>query len=183
MDLFAEIAAANEAGRPVYLKGADLVGANLRGACLWLANLVGADLRGADLGEANLQGANLQGANLRGADLRGANLVGTDFRGANLLGAIGVLVVEGLPSGPVLAVPTYEGWLIEQGCYGPVPIDTYRAMVEGDAWPMSNAHEQKLRRPALLALVDMLSAHATANPEIFEELVEMWAETDRGRFC
>jgi hypothetical protein len=44
---------------------------------LYGANLLGANLRGADL-----YGANLYGANLRGADLYGANLYGADLRGA-----------------------------------------------------------------------------------------------------
>ena len=56
---------------------ADLCGADLRGADLYIANLRGADLRGA-----NLYGANLRGADLRGADLYIANLRGADLRGA-----------------------------------------------------------------------------------------------------
>ena len=48
---------------------ADLCGADLRGA-----NLRGADLCGADLRDANLRGANLYGADLRDADLYGADL-------------------------------------------------------------------------------------------------------------
>ena len=74
------------------LYGADLRGANLREADLYEANLYGADLREADLYGANLYGANLyeanlRGANLCGANLRGANLYGADLRGANLRGA------------------------------------------------------------------------------------------------
>ncbi|EPY6129098.1 pentapeptide repeat-containing protein [Salmonella enterica subsp. enterica serovar Bareilly] len=66
---------------------ADLCGANLRGADLRGADLCGANLRGADLRGADLCGANLRGANLRGADLRGADLYGADLCGANLYGA------------------------------------------------------------------------------------------------
>ena len=74
------------------LYGADLRGANLREADLYEANLYGANLREADLYGANLYGANLyeanlRGANLCGANLRGANLYGADLRGANLRGA------------------------------------------------------------------------------------------------
>ncbi|EAR0767690.1 pentapeptide repeat-containing protein [Salmonella enterica] len=69
------------------LCGADLRGADLRDADLFGANLCGADLRGADLRDADLFGADLLGANLRGANLRGANLCGANLRGANLCGA------------------------------------------------------------------------------------------------
>src|SRR5262245_14425370 len=47
----------------------------------------GADLRGADLRGAYLHGADLRGAYLHGADLRGAYLHGADLRGAYLHGA------------------------------------------------------------------------------------------------
>ncbi|EDR9233218.1 pentapeptide repeat-containing protein [Salmonella enterica subsp. enterica serovar Javiana] len=73
--------------RGANLRGADLYGANLRGADLRGADLYGANLRGADLRGADLYGANLRGADLRGANLRGANLYGANLRGANLYGA------------------------------------------------------------------------------------------------
>lgn len=66
------------------LSGANLYGADLRGANLCNANLYGADLRGADLCGADLYGANLRGADLCGANLRNANLCGADLRNANL---------------------------------------------------------------------------------------------------
>ncbi|WP_372411384.1 pentapeptide repeat-containing protein [Streptomyces luteireticuli] len=51
------------------------------------ANLMGAKLRGADLNGANLRGAYLIAADLRDADLRSADLIGADLRDANLSGA------------------------------------------------------------------------------------------------
>ncbi|EIL7178883.1 pentapeptide repeat-containing protein [Salmonella enterica] len=69
------------------LRGANLRGANLRGANLYGANLRGADLCGANLYGANLRGADLCDANLRGADLCDANLRGADLCDANLCGA------------------------------------------------------------------------------------------------
>ena len=83
----AEQGKSNLRGADLY--GADLRGANLRGADLYGAdlrgaNLYGADLRGADLREANLYGANLYGANLDGADLRGANLYGANLDGEKI---------------------------------------------------------------------------------------------------
>lgn len=51
------------------------------------ADLIGAKLKGADLRGANLRGAFLIAADLRGADLRAADLIGADFRDADLRGA------------------------------------------------------------------------------------------------
>ncbi|MBY8879240.1 pentapeptide repeat-containing protein [Actinacidiphila acidipaludis] len=87
LDVAAERAAVNEvllrAGelvrraavrRPRNRRGADLVGARMRGV----------DLRGADLRGACLIGADLRDADLRSADLIGADLRDTDLRGADL---------------------------------------------------------------------------------------------------
>ncbi|MEO8955967.1 MAG: pentapeptide repeat-containing protein [Ktedonobacteraceae bacterium] len=51
------------------------------------ADLIGAKLKGADLRGTNLRGAYLIGTDLRGADLRMADLIGADFRDADLRGA------------------------------------------------------------------------------------------------
>jgi len=94
------------------MEGAQLAGADLRGARLRNASLAGADLRGAHLGgadlayislagaklwsaqlnQAALMGANLRNADVGSADLSGANLTyavlkGADLTGANLAGA------------------------------------------------------------------------------------------------
>lgn len=68
-----------QSGKPLYL-----VGANLSGADLVSANLSGADLRTSDLSHADLYGANLSGANLFGAYLLGADLRQADLRDADL---------------------------------------------------------------------------------------------------
>jgi uncharacterized protein YjbI with pentapeptide repeats len=60
-------------------RGADLIGAKLKGTDLRGANLRGAYLIGADLRGANLRMADLTGADFRDADLRGANLTGSIF--------------------------------------------------------------------------------------------------------
>ena len=65
-----------EGGHRLDLRGADLIGANLKGADLRGAYLIGANLRGADLICADLIDANLRGAYLGGAYLSGANLRG-----------------------------------------------------------------------------------------------------------
>jgi uncharacterized protein YjbI with pentapeptide repeats len=76
---------------PLWLFGADLSwaylrGANLASANLGSANLLGTSLNGANLSKANLMGACLNGADLRGADLRGASLHWVLLEKANLSG-------------------------------------------------------------------------------------------------
>ncbi|GAB6930307.1 pentapeptide repeat-containing protein [Paenibacillus sp. JCM 10914] len=51
------------------------------------ADLIGAKLKGADLRFANLRGAYLIAADLRNADLRSADLIGADFRDTDVRGA------------------------------------------------------------------------------------------------
>ena len=75
------------------LREKSLVGANLRGAGLFLAILEGANLQGAEFGgaflrRANLRAANLQNADFWGANLHGARLQGADLRGAHLLSSV-----------------------------------------------------------------------------------------------
>jgi len=82
----------------VDLSSADLDGANLSNAKLYMADLGGASLRGANLTEAILCGAKLSGAELinvslsnarlDGAHLNMANLTQADLTGANLRGAM-----------------------------------------------------------------------------------------------
>lgn len=70
----------NSSGRRKnYGRGADLIGAKLRGADLRGANLRGAFLIAADLRDADLRGADLIGADFRDADLQGADLTGSIF--------------------------------------------------------------------------------------------------------
>lgn len=73
-----ELVRAGVPGRKKSRRGADLIGAKLKGA----------DLRGADLRGAYLIAADLRGADLRAADLIGADLRDADLRGADLTGAI-----------------------------------------------------------------------------------------------
>ncbi|GGL49618.1 pentapeptide repeat-containing protein [Planomonospora parontospora] len=72
-------AGAGAGGRRKDRRGADLIGARLKGTDLRGANLRGAYLIGADLRGADLRTADLIGADLRDADLRGADLTGSVF--------------------------------------------------------------------------------------------------------
>jgi len=77
---------------PVWLLGAHLGAAHLKGVQLWKAHLEGADLHrahleGANLHEARLEGANLQRARLEGARLGAASLEGANLQRARLEGA------------------------------------------------------------------------------------------------
>ncbi|MEU3344659.1 pentapeptide repeat-containing protein [Streptomyces sp. NPDC006700] len=67
-------------GKPKDRRGADLIGARLKGA-----DLRGASLRGACLIAADLTGADPRDADLIGADLRNANLTDADLTGAFFL--------------------------------------------------------------------------------------------------
>ncbi|WP_329415904.1 pentapeptide repeat-containing protein [Streptomyces sp. NBC_00704] len=75
-----ELARAGVPGRRKDRRGADLVGARLKGA-----DLRGANLRGACLIAADLTGANLRRADLIGADLRDTDLTDADLSGAFFL--------------------------------------------------------------------------------------------------
>jgi uncharacterized protein YjbI with pentapeptide repeats len=81
-------------GAIIYLRGAELSGANLSNTNLFRANLSNTNLFRANLSIASLMGADLRGADLTGADLffatlSDAKLSYADLRGANLKGAIG----------------------------------------------------------------------------------------------
>jgi uncharacterized protein YjbI with pentapeptide repeats len=69
------------------LRGATVVGADLRGADLRAARLAGADLGMADMREANLSGAYLLGTDLHEARLGRADISGAYLRVANLSNA------------------------------------------------------------------------------------------------
>jgi uncharacterized protein YjbI with pentapeptide repeats len=89
-----DVAAHRDRVNPLLLRTSELVRAgmpgrkNRRGADLIGARLRGADLRGADLRGAYLIAADLRNADLRAADLIGADLRDADLRGADLTGAI-----------------------------------------------------------------------------------------------
>jgi hypothetical protein len=66
---------------------ADLAGAHLEGAALYVAHLEAARLPGAHLEGTDLSGADLKGVDLHRADLKGADLTAAHLEKANLVGA------------------------------------------------------------------------------------------------
>lgn len=88
-----------------YGRGADLIGAKLRGADLRGANLRGAYLIAADLRDADLRMADLIGADFRDADLRGADLTGSIFLTQSQLNAAKGDAATKLP--PTFTRPTH----------------------------------------------------------------------------
>jgi len=95
------------------------------------ANLEGANLYGADLRGANLEGANLYGADLRGADLEGANLYGADLEGIKLIGKTPIIQIApiGSDGGCLLAYRTDQGVYMQRGCFFGIR-DKFAAAVE-----------------------------------------------------
>ena len=97
---------------PVYLQGAVLADANLKGAILEKADLAEAILKNADL-----EGADLRNADLRAAVLEGASLMDTDLSYADLSRATGIAEEELDKYARSLAGATmpngqkYEDWL------------------------------------------------------------------------
>ncbi|MFJ1704669.1 pentapeptide repeat-containing protein [Kitasatospora sp. NPDC088346] len=94
-----ELVRAGYPGRRKDRRGADLIGARLKGADLRGANLRGAYLIGADLRGADLRAADLIGADLRDTDLRGADLTGSIFLTQSQLNAARGDAATGLPDG------------------------------------------------------------------------------------
>jgi pentapeptide repeat protein len=78
----------------VFLTGADLCSADLRGLDLSKTILTGANLRKALLQQSDLTNASFLNADLRSAGLSGANLTAAEFIGANLKQAYGLTAAQ-----------------------------------------------------------------------------------------
>ncbi|MGC9994147.1 MAG: toll/interleukin-1 receptor domain-containing protein [Terriglobia bacterium] len=119
-----------------YLREANLVGADLRGAWLWGANLREAVLRQADLREADIVGAYLRGADLGEADLTEAIIGGTAFADNDLSGVKGLATVEHLSPSTIGIDTIYKskGNIPEvflRGCGVPEDFITYMRSLVG----------------------------------------------------
>lgn len=178
------------------LRGSDLRYSNLSGATLTRANLDRARLSGSDLRDAIFCEANLRAATLRYADLSSAyvyrtNLRYTDLRHANLSGVdlydadiryaqLTGLLIDGLPSGHLIFIPTPEGWSLTIGCWEGTPDELREMIAKDEGWPEARGREVALRRPMLEAMADACDSYAAANPDAVAEVktaAERWKET------
>ena len=191
--------------RYMNLTGADFTGSNLAGADLRFSNMSGAQfvrasLRRARLSVTNLRDANFYGADLEGATLRYADLSSaymyrtdlrrTDLRHANLYDVdlydadiryaqLTGLLIDGLPSGHLIFIPTYEGWSLTIGCWEGTTDELREMIAKDEGWPEARGKEISLRRPMLEAMADACDSYAAANPEAVEEVktaVNRWQE-------
>lgn len=157
------------------LRRATLNYADLYRTCLFRADLREADFIGANLFRADLYRADLRSANLRDADLRDADLSYTVLTGANFVG----LVLDGLPSGRLVFIPTPEGWHLTIGCWDGTT-DELRAMIAKDeGWPSAEGEEITVRRPMLEAAADMCDSYTAANPHAVADMksaADRWKE-------
>lgn len=69
------------------------------------------------------------------------------------------LYLSGLESGPVNMFRTADGYHLSIGCWMG-STDDLREMIAGDVWPVAEPPQQEERRPALMALADMVDAIA-----------------------
>lgn len=187
--------------RDTKLRSADLADSNLTGAKMSLADLSDADLRRAtfnyadlyrtclfraDLREADFIGANLFRADLYRADLRSADLHGANLRdadlsytvltGANFVG----LVLDGLPSGRLVFIPTPEGWHLTIGCWDGTTDELRERIAKDEGWPSAEGEEITVRRPMLEAAADMCDSYAASHPHAVADMksaADRWKES------
>lgn len=156
---------------------ADLRRARMSGSALRDANFYGADLGGATLRYVDLRGAYLYRADLRNADLRHANLYGVDLYDADLRYAqLTGLLIDGLPSGHLIFIPTHEGWHLTIGCWEGTTEELREMIAKDEGWPEARGKEISMRRPMLEAMADACEAYAAAHPDA---LTEARAAADR----
>lgn len=162
------------------LSDLDLFGIDLRGADLTRTNLRGSNLRSADLACTNMSGADMRGANLRNAVLLYANLNRADMTCANLSDAflegsdlrdavLPGLLLDGLPAGRLIFIPTSEGWRLAINCWEGTTDNLRERMDEEEGFAM--------HRPTLSVAVDMCDAFAAAQPDAVAEVraaAEKW---------
>lgn len=179
----ADLADSNLTGAKMSL--ADLSDADLRRAtfnyadlyrtCLFRADLREADFIGANLFRADLYRADMRSADLHGANLRDADLSYTVLTGANFVG----LVLDGLPSGRLVFIPTPEGWQLNIGCWDGTTAELREMIAKDEDWPGAEGEEITERRPMLEAAADMCDSYAAANPHAVADMksaAERWKE-------
>lgn len=159
---------------------ADLRRATLNYADLHQAYFYRADMRDADLRGANLFQADMYRADMRDADLFCANLYDADLEYAVLIGANFVgLVLDGLPSGRLIFIPTPEGWHLTIGCWDGTTAELREMIAKDYDWPGAEGEEIIVRRPMLEAAADMCDSYAASHPHAVADMksaADRWKE-------
>lgn len=167
------------------LSGAQFIRANLSRARLSVTNLRDANFHGADLGGATLRYADLRSAylyraDLRRADLRYANLYDVDLYDADLRHAqLTGLLIDGLPSGHLIFIPTPDGWHLTVGCWEGTTDELREMIAKDNGWPEARGKEISLRRPILEAMASACDSYAAANPDAVADVkraADRWKE-------
>lgn len=154
---------------------ADFRLANLTDAYMYKANLTDASFAGALLSRTDFHRANMYCANLIGAYLAGADMEGANLAGAYLTG----LALEGLPSGPLLFIPTLEGWSLKIGCWYGTLAELREMIAKDTGWPEARGKAVEVRRPMLEAAADLCEIYATEHPDALKTVkaaVDRWKE-------
>ena len=152
---------------------ADFRLANLTDAYMGRANLTDASFAGALLSRTDFHRANMYSANLIGAYLAGADFEGANFAGASLTG----LAIEGLPSGPLLFIPTLQGWSLKIGCWHGTLAELREMISKDTGWPEARGKAVEVRRPMLEAAADLCEVYATEHPDALKTVkfpVDRW---------
>lgn len=148
------------------LRRATLDYSDLHQAYFYRADMRDADLRGANLFEADMYRADMRGTDLFCTNLRDADLAYTVLTDANLIG----LVLDGLPSGHLIFIPTPKGWHLTIGCWDGTTAEL-RAMIATDYdWPGAEGEQITERRPMLEAAADMCDAYAASYPHAVADM-------------
>ena len=154
---------------------ADFRLANLTDAYMYRADMTDASLSGALLSRTDFHRANMYSANLFGAYLAGADMEGANLAGAYLTG----LALEGLPSGPLLFIPTLEGWSLKIGCWYGTLAELREMIAKDTGWPEARGKAVEVRRPMLEAAADLCEIYATEHPDALKTVkaaVDRWKE-------
>ena len=123
----------------VHLEGANLSGADLRNAWIYVADLTGADLSDVTFDGASLDTVTFLDADLSGADFRNAVVESMDVRGADFTGALLDGGTFNSASGQPIGLP--QGWVVQgPNLWGPYMRATSTAAYNADLSGLDLSH-------------------------------------------